>query len=52
MPDESDCSVCGDPIPEEYGKHDPKAPVYDDDAGEVYHLGCESEVFEEVYCEL
>lgn len=45
-----ECEVCGDPIPNEYGKHDPKAPVYADDY--VYHLGCEDEVYEEVYAEV
>lgn len=44
-----DCFVCGDPIPDEYGKWDDDAPVYADDG--VYHKGCEDEVFEEVICE-
>lgn len=44
------CEVCDEPIPEDYGKHDPKAPVYAD--GYVYHLGCEGDVFDEVYAEV
>lgn len=44
------CAVCGEPIPEDYGKWDTTAPVYADDF--VYHMGCEAEVFEEVYAEV
>lgn len=44
---EETCFVCGEPIPDEYSKFDPKAPVYTDDG--VYHLDCEDEVFEEVF---
>lgn len=44
------CIVCGDPIPNEYDKYDDKAPVYADNY--VYHLGCESGVFDEVYAEI
>lgn len=46
------CRVCGDPIPDEYGKHDPKAPVYGPEQGQVHHLGCEEDLFEEVYAEV
>jgi len=45
-----DCVVCGEPIPDEYGKHDEMAPVYAD--GYVYHLGCEDGVFDEVLFEV
>lgn len=43
------CRVCGEPIPDEYGKFDPKAPVYGPEAGDVHHLGCEDDLFDEVY---
>lgn len=46
------CDVCGDPIPEEYDKHDPEAPVYGPEAGDVHHLGCEDGVFDEVFAEV
>lgn len=41
------CSVCDEAIPDDYGKFDPRAPVYADEF--VYHLGCEEDVFTEVY---
>lgn len=47
---EEECVVCGEGFPEDYGKFDPKAPVYADDY--VYHLECEDEVFDEVYAEV
>lgn len=50
MSGEEICVVCEDPIPEEYGKYDPKAPVYAD--GYVYHLGCEDGVFDEIHQEI
>lgn len=46
------CDVCGDPIPEEYDKFDPAAPVYGPGADDVCHLNCEDARFEEVYCEV
>jgi len=46
------CDVCGGPIPEDYSKFDPKAPVYGPDVGDVHHLDCDNAVFDEVYCEL
>jgi hypothetical protein len=44
----SECIVCGETVPDEAAKFDPQAPVYSDDG--VYHLGCESELFDEVHC--
>ena len=41
------CDVCDGTIPDEYTKWDPQAPVYTDDG--VYHLGCEDDVFAEVF---
>ena len=50
MSDTDTCRVCGDPIPDDYGKFDDAAPVYGPGAGDVHHLGCEDALFEEVYC--
>lgn len=44
------CAVCGDGFPDDYGKHDPNAPVHMDDG--AYHLGCEGEIFYEVFAEV
>jgi len=44
------CFVCGEPIPDEYGKFDDNAPVYTDNG--QYHRRCEDAVFAEVYTEL
>ena len=53
MTDSTDtCDECGHPIPDEYDKHDPKAPVYGPGRGEVRHHDCSDELFEEVYCEV
>jgi len=46
------CDICGDPIPEEYSKFDPEAPVYGPEKGDVCHLKCEDERYDEVYCEI
>lgn len=44
------CAACGGPIPDDYGKWDPKAPVYADEF--VVHLECEQDVFETIYAEV
>lgn len=44
------CYVCGEPVEPDADKYDPKKPVYDEDMGGVYHLGCEDGVFDEVHC--
>lgn len=50
MSDTDTCCVCGDPIPDDYDKFDDDAPVYGPERGQVHHLGCEDELFKEVYC--
>lgn len=52
MSDAETCRVCGGETPDEYDKHDEKAPVYGPEAGQVHHLGCEDALFEEVYAEV
>jgi len=49
MTDET-CKVCGEAFPDEYGKFDPRAPVFADEF--VYHRECEVEVIEKVYAEV
>lgn len=49
---EAVCKVCGGPVHPNADKYDPKRPVYDEDEGGMYHLGCEGEVFEEVCCSI
>ena len=46
------CGGCGEPLDHdaEREQYDEKAIVYADDY--AYHLGCEDQVFEEVYAEV
>jgi hypothetical protein len=44
------CFICGEPVDSDAAKHDDTRPVYTD--GGAYHLGCESDVFDEVYAEV
>lgn len=50
-----DCSVCGDPVlaaDEDTGKFDPTRPMHLDEVdefGDVCHLGCSDELFEETH---
>jgi hypothetical protein len=46
------CDVCGGDIPDDYDKFDDEAPVYGPEAGDVHHLGCQDELFENVCCEV
>lgn len=52
MSDNETCDVCGENIPDEYDKWDEKAPVYGPETQDVHHLGCQDDVFEEVYEEV
>lgn len=52
MSDPNTCRVCGEGFPDQYTKHNSRAPVYGPEPGQAHHKECEEELFEEVYCEV
>jgi len=46
----TDCIICGRKVATDAAKFADTRPVYTDTG--AYHLGCESEVFDEVYAEV